>query len=155
MFDLRKKELANVLNSATSNEERVVVYHSLSMYAVRHVLHLATKSDKVVKDLTLNNALLIDNIVSVFGEVGIIDKMLFRGIFKNTINYLAPVTEMASDDFYLANVSANCFEDALRITRFFSKDTINLINTNFDIYKTAARACSCIQDDIKNIILGD
>ncbi len=155
MFDLRKKELANVLNSATSNEERVVVYHSLSMYAVRHVLHLATKSDKVVKDLTINSALLTDNVISIFGEIGVIDKMLFRGIFKNTLNYLAPVTEMASDDFYLANVNAACFEDALRITKFFSKETIDLINTKFDIYKAAARSCSSIQDEIKNIILGD
>ena len=155
MFDLRKKELANVLNSATSNEDRVIVYHSLSMYAVRHILHLASKSDKVVKDLTINSAMLIDSVVSVFGEVGVVDKMLFKGILKNTFNFLAPVTEVTSDDFYLANTSASCFEDALRLTRFFSKETIDLINSNFEVYRTAARSCSCIQDEIKNIILGD
>lgn len=155
MFNLKMKELSNVLNNATSNEERVVVYHSLSMYVARHLLHLATKSEKVVKDLTINKAVVIDNIVSVFGEVGIIDKMLFRGIFKNTLDYLAPITEASRDDFYLANSSANCFEDALRITKYFSKDTIDLINKNFIIYQGAARTCGSIQDEIKNIILGD
>ena len=152
---LRLRDMANVLNSATSNEERVVVYHSLSMFSARYILNLATKSDKVIKDLNINKALVLDNVISVFGEVGVIDKSLFRGILRNTLDYLAPINEVASDDFYLSNVSSNCFEDALRVTRYFSKDTIDLINTNFSKYKDAAKACSCMQDEIKNIILGD
>lgn len=154
-MNLRLKDMTKVLNSATSNEERVIVYHSLSMFAVRYVLNLATKSDKVIKDLNINKALVIDNIVSVFGEVGVIDKSLFKGILRTTLDYIAPINEIAKDDFYLANVNSQCFEDVLRITRFFSKDTIDLINNNFTKYKEAAITCSCMQDEIKNIILGD
>ena len=152
--DLKLKNVAKVLNEATTNENRVVVYHALSMYASKLLINAAIKSYDVSKNLTTTSAIIIEKVVSLFGEVGVVDKQLFKNIFKSVLKYHVP-EETKDSNIYLEIITATCFEDSLGISQYFSKETIDLINKNFELYKATNYACSEIEDSLKSIYHGE
>jgi hypothetical protein len=152
--DLKLKNLARVLNEATKNEDRVVVYHALSMYASKLLLNTAMKSDDVARNVNVNSSIIIDKVVSLFGEIGVVDKMLFKNIFKNVLKYHIP-EETKDSNVYLDIITSTCFEDALGISQYFSKETVDLINNKFDLYRSTNYACSEIAETLKSIYHGE
>lgn len=152
--NLKLSKVAEKLNSATSNEDRIVVYHALAMYTVKVMINCAVKSESVAKDINSNLAMVIENIASFYGEVGIVDKLLFKNILKSVIKFHIP-EEADKESFYLETMTNKCFEDALSVTKYFSKETIDLINKNFNLYRETSYICNTVTESLKSIFHGD
>lgn len=154
-MDLRLTSVASLLDNAVKNDERVVVYHSIAMFSVQTYIVEAGKSNEVAKYLANSKGMVIDDIASLYGEIGIIDKTLLKSIIRKVMDYMLPLEESKDDTFYHDSLTSSCFEDVLRVTKFFSKETIDLINSNFELYKRATIEMARVKELLKSVIYKD
>lgn len=154
IVNLKLKRMAKQLNDAVTNEDRVVTYHAISMFTAKVLINAASKNESVAKDININSAVLIEKFTAMYAEVGVVDCQLFKNILRNTMKFLIP-SDTSKDNYFLETINVNCFEDAVGITQYFSKDTIDLINKKINIYKETAYACTDVTESLKSVIHGD
>lgn len=111
---------------------RTVVYYAIAEYMVPHLLKDIELSKLVSKDTNVIQS--IKDIVYKLNELAIVDKTLLERIFTNVLEYkLHSLT--CYKNVFNDLVTANCFQDILGITRYYTADDIHTINTHFDLFK--------------------
>ena len=83
------------------------------------------------------------------------DKTLLKSIIRKVMDYMLPLEESKDDTFYHDSLTSSSFEDVLRVTKFFSKETIDLINSNFELYKRATIEMARVKELLKSVIYKD
>lgn len=111
---------------------RTVVYYAIAEYTVPQLLKDIEISRLINKDISVIQQ--IKDFIYKLNEVAIVDKTLLERIFTNVLEYkLHSLTCYKNVSYDL--LSANCFQDILGLTRYYTADDIHTINTHFDLFK--------------------
>lgn len=131
------KTLKEVIHT-TDSEKRVVVYHAVAEVIANELLNMDRMERKNVSK----------KIIDYINEICIIDTSLMNNILNTTINYKIAKRENSNlkNDLY----SFTSFNDVLGIGFYYSKATIESIDNNFKLYKTAMLASLRIKSEIQS-----
>ena len=154
MFNARYIELGQLLNDACTPEKRIVAYHGIGTVASQFIIGAVTKNDKTVESFKNKAPLVIRQIALLLNEIGVVDVPLLSGIIQTHIDFRTKTIAEKGNTSELV-YSSGCFEDTLKITTYFSKETIELINKNFTDFKKAMQRTADVKEKIERSILED
>lgn len=136
MFNLQKDKphtikLINYLQDSDP-KRRVVVYYALAEYLIPDLIKDLNVSDIVGSASSIRAS--VKSLVYSINELAIIDASQLERIFNSVLDFkIAAITNVAA---YNTNIlQANCFQDILGVTRYYSVDDIHTINNNFELFK--------------------
>lgn len=126
------KLLKEVLNT-TDSEKRLITYNAVAEVIA---VELVTMSK-------LERKRLGRNIIDYINEFVILDTGLMENALKNAIDFKCKTVK-----YDLREV--NSFDEVLGHGLYYSKCTIDSINNNFALYKSALVAATSLKNEIKN-----
>ena len=151
MFNLKNAKMGEILNGALTPEKRVVVYHGVATIASNVIIGLITKDEKTVAGFKGKAPLVVRQIAFMFNEMGVVDVPLLSGIIQTHIDFRTK-TLVEDEDLGALIYQTGCFEDTLKITTYFSKATIELINSNYQAFKDAMTETRNVSKDIISVL---
>jgi len=130
------KILKEVMHTIDS-EKRVVVYN-----AVAEVI-----ANELLDESKINQRKIGTKVIDYINEIVILDTTLMENILTNTIKYKMSKRKNINLQNEMYNYSS--FNDVLGIGLYYSKSTIESIDKNFKLYKTALVAANGLKSEIK------
>lgn len=131
------KALKEVIHT-TDSEKRVVVYHAVAEVVANELLG---KSRMEQREIGVR-------VIDYINEIAIIDTKLMQNILTTTVKYKMSKSENSNlrNDIH----SFSSFNDVLGIGFYYSKATIESIDKNFQLYRSAMLAALGIKSEVQS-----
>lgn len=149
MFVIQKNsphtvKLINYLQESDP-KRRLVVYYALAEYIVPTLIGKINLGDLEVTASAIRGG--IKTLVHDINEAAIVDTALLERIFNNVLDF--KIGAVSNISAYNTNIlQANCFQDILGISRYYSVDDIHIINNNFELFKlVVAEVIQAMRED--------
>jgi len=140
--------LTNILHSSNVNL-RLVSYLAIGEVIASKLI----TNNELTKDYDKTINIKIKKIINFINELAIVDIVMLEKSILNVLNYKLSKQKLIINSNNIYNITS--FEDVLGVNKYFSSETINIINNNFTLYRDTMLATLNASNSIMEVTDGN
>ena len=140
--------LTNILHSSNINL-RLVSYLAIGEVIASKLI----TNNELTKDYDKTINIKIKKIINFINELAIVDIVMLEKSILNVLNYKLSKQKLIINSNNIYNITS--FEDVLGVNKYFSSETINIINNNFTLYRDTMLATLNASNSIMEVTDGN